>query len=84
MQSGSSSTVDLSSNSIATLKKNLSSINLQVKVWRAFDIGVGKIFEWSNLNTIQSITPLIIDSAAQHLNHEWKSKSAHKGKTYYI
>lgn len=84
MQSSSSSIAKLSSNSIAKSKKNLSSINLQVKAWRAFDIGVGKIFEWSNLNTVQSITPLIIDPAAQHLNHEWKSESAHKGKTYYI
>jgi hypothetical protein len=56
------------------------SIDLEVKVWRAFGIGSGKKFQWSNLDTVQKITSLIIDPNVQHLNNEWKSESTQKGK----
>ena len=54
-------------------------IELEIKAWRAFGIGSGRVFEWADLTAVNTITPLIVDPNAQHLNNGWKSETPLKG-----
>lgn len=54
-------------------------IDLQLRVWRAFKVGTGKSFQFSDFKSTSKIIPLTINPAAQHLNNEWKSETLLKG-----
>ncbi|CAF1685817.1 unnamed protein product [Rotaria magnacalcarata] len=53
-------------------------IDPEIKVWRAFGIGKGKNFRFSDFKPPDKIIPLVIDTETQHLNNEWKSEASLK------
>lgn len=49
-----------------------------VTVWRAFNVGVGQLFQWSKLNVSgYNITP--IEISLRHDNYQWQDDSFEKG-----
>jgi hypothetical protein len=45
--------------------------HIQVKCWRAWNIGIGKTFVWENLNEVSSISPLNIIDEFSITNNQW-------------
>jgi hypothetical protein len=52
---------------------------IKVTLWRAFDIGFGQSFTWSELNTSTAAT-IPIQIGARHDNSKWHADSLAKGR----
>ena len=58
---------------------NKSPVYLEMRMWRAFELGIGKHFEFSDFKPPDKITLLTINPKAQYVNHKWKSEAPVKG-----
>ena len=73
---------DLSLNE-SNSRSKLADSEIKVTVWRAFQIGSGQTFNWSQFNTsIGTIAPLQIDF--EHNNSNWRIDPILKGKIVYV
>ncbi|CAF1356373.1 unnamed protein product [Adineta ricciae] len=55
-------------------RQKIENKEIEVTVWRAFNVGVGQLFQWSKLNTSRyNIAP--IEISLRHDNYQWQDDS---------
>ncbi|CAF3509020.1 unnamed protein product [Rotaria sp. Silwood2] len=62
-----------------------SSTGIQIKTWRAFNVGQGKLFNLSDLkSTVDEIVPLQFDDKACFQDNSWKSVESSTGMLIFL
>lgn len=55
---------------------------INVRVWRAYGVGVGQLFQWSKLNTAKNnVVP--IETSIRHDNYQWQENNLEKGNLQF-
>ena len=54
--------------------------HIRVKCWCAWNIGIGKSFNWKNLHGVTLISPLNVTDNSSFTNNQWQEESRQDGQ----
>ena len=56
-----------------------SSSEIEITVWRSYNVGIGKKFKWSDLSTVQNLDQLVVTYEASQTSESWMDESSKEG-----
>jgi hypothetical protein len=56
---------------------------IELKAWRSYNIGSGKKFIWSNLNTVKDIDQLVVTYEPSQTHGNWMNENIKEGSFYF-